>query len=270
MKRFRGLVLAGLVAGVSICASAAIAGPADLAPHRATYHMSLSSSRSGSGMANASGTWSYAFKDTCNAWVTEFRLALSYSYAEGGQADTVTDFLGWESKDGLRYHFRVRQSRDGEVTDEVEGTAKLYGPGQAGIARFTRPEPHQVRLPKGTLFPTAHTLRLLSLAQSGQQALARPLFDGQGDEGPFETSARIGRVITAPPEGQAANPLLAPPAWPMRMAFFPTTSKDPLPEFEMAMVYHANGVARDIEQIFRTFSLHGQLESIEALPRPHC
>ena len=269
MKRFCGLALAGMVAGSGLCVPLALAGPADLAPHRATYHMSLSSARSGSGMANAGGTWSYAFRDTCNAWVTEFRLALTYSYSEGGQADTVTDFLGWESKDGLRYHFRVRQSRNGEITDEVEGTARLAGPGQGGVARFTRPESHQVRLPKGTLFPTAHTLRLLALAQTGQQALARPLFDGQGDEGPFETSARIGRVITTPPEGQA-SPLLATPAWPMRMAFFPTSSKDPLPEFEMALVYHANGVARDIEQIFRTFSLHGRLESLEPLPRPTC
>ena len=269
MKRFRGLALAGLVAGGCLCAAWAQANPVDLAAHRATYHMSLSSSRSGSGMANASGTWSYAFRDSCDAWVTEFRLALTYSYAEGGQADTVTDFLGWESKDGLRYHFRVRQSRDGEVTDEVEGTARLSGPGQGGIARFTRPEPHQIRLPKGTLFPTAHTLRLLTLAERGEQALARPLFDGQGDEGPFETSARIGRVITTPPDGQA-DPLLAPPAWPMRMAFFPTRGSNPLPDFEMALVYHANGVARDIEQIFPNFSLHGKLDSIEALPRPRC
>ncbi|CCG40060.1 cell envelope integrity EipB family protein [Magnetospirillum molischianum] len=272
MRRCRGLVLAGMVAGVLPFASVAQAFPAELESHRATYRMGLSTARSGSGMANAGGVWTYQFNNTCDGWVTEFRLAITYSYSEGGQVETTTDFLGWESKDGLRYRFRVRQIRDGQVVEEVEGTAKLNGRGQGGTARFTRPEAHVVRLPKGTLFPTAHTINLLALAERGGLSLTRPLFDGQGDEGPFETSARIGRVVATPPSppAVASSPLLNSPAWPMRMAFFPTGSHDPLPEFEMSLTYHANGVAQDIEQIFRTFSLRGQLESIESLPRPHC
>ncbi|SEH54380.1 cell envelope integrity EipB family protein [Magnetospirillum fulvum] len=272
MRRYRGWVLAGMVAGVVPFASLAQAFPAELESHRATYRMGLSTARSGSGMANAGGIWTYQFNNTCDGWLTEFRLAITYSYSEGGQVETATDFLGWESKDGLRYRFRVRQVRDGQIVEEIEGTAKLNGRGQGGIARFTRPEPHVVRLPKGTLFPTAHTLNLLALAERGGMSLTRPLFDGQGNEGPFETSARIGRVVAAPAAQPAtlSSPLLNSPAWPMRMAFFPAGSTDPLPEFEMSLTYHANGVAQDIEQIFRTFSLRGQLESIEPLPRPHC
>jgi hypothetical protein len=258
-----------MVAGLVPFASLAAAIPAELESHRATYRMGLSSARSGSGMANAAGVWAYQFRNTCDGWVTEFRLAITYSYSEGGQVESTTDFLGWESKDGLSYRFRVRQSRDGQVTEEVEGTARLNGRGQGGIARFTRPEAHVVRLPKGTLFPTAHTQNLLALAERGGQSLSRPLFDGQGDEGPFETSARIGRPVSVEPAA-VTSPLLDSPAWPMRMAFFPTGSSDPLPEFEMSLTYHANGVAQNIEQIFKTFSLRGKLESIEPLPRPRC
>jgi hypothetical protein len=268
MYRSRGLVLAGLVAGMVACASAASALPADLASHRATYKMSLSTARSGSGMANASGMWTYQFSDVCDAWVTEFRLAVTYVYSEGGQVESTTDFLGWESKDGLVYRFRVRQARDGQVTDEIEGTARLTGVGQGGTVRYTRPDGYTLRLPKGTLFPTAHTIRLLDVAHRGGQVLARPLFDGQGEEGPFDTSARIGRPMAQ--SLAMVSPLLDSPLWPMRMAFFPAGSPDPLPEFEVALTYHANGVAEDIEQIFKTFSLRGKLDTIQTLPRPHC
>lgn len=268
MKRSLGVV-SGCLAAVLAMAGAEAAWAADLASHRATYRMGLSASRSGSGMANANGAWTYQFIDACDGWITEFRLVITYSYSEGGQVATTTDFLGWESKDGLNYRFRVRQSREGQVTEEVEGSAKLKGQGQGGIAHYTRPEARTIKLPKGTLFPTAHTIRLIETANKGGRILARPLFDGQGEEGALETSAQIGRAM-APQSAAIVSPLLNSPAWPMRMAFFPMGSTDPLPEFEMSLNYHANGVAEDIEQIFKTFSLKGRLESIEILPRTKC
>ncbi|BAE51636.1 cell envelope integrity EipB family protein [Paramagnetospirillum magneticum] len=268
MKRSIGVASACLAAGLAM-AGAEVAAAADLASHRATYRMGLSASRSGSGMANASGAWTYQFIDACDGWITEFQLVITYAYSEGGQVATTTDFLGWESKDGLHYRFRVRQSREGQVTEEVEGAARLNGPGQGGTARYTRPEARTIKLPKGTLFPTAHTIRLIETANKGGRILSRPLFDGQGEEGALETSAQIGRAVT-PQTAAVTSPLLNSPAWPMRMAFFPMGSTDPLPEFEMSLNYHANGVAEDIEQIFKTFSLKGRLESIEILPRTKC
>lgn len=263
-----GVKAVALAAGVVVFAGEA-ASAVELVSHRATYRMGLSASRSGSGMANASGAWTYQFVDACDGWITEFRLVITYSYSEGGQVATTTDFLGWESKDGLKYRFRVRQAREGQVTEEVEGSAKLNGPGQGGVAQYTRPEARTVKLPKGTLFPTAHTLRLIETANKGGRVLSRPLFDGQGDEGALETTAQIGRALTPQPAA-AGSPLLNSPAWPMRMAFFPVGGTDPLPEFEMSLNYHANGVAEDIEQIFKTFSLKGRLESVEMLPRTKC
>ncbi len=268
MKRRIGVVSGCLAASLAMF-GAEVVHAADLASHRATYRMGLSASRSGSGMANANGAWTYEFIDACDGWITEFRLVITYAYSEGGQVATTTDFLGWESKDGLNYRFRVRQSREGQVTEEVEGSAKLRGAGQGGVAQYTRPEPRSIKLPKGTLFPTAHTIRLIETANKGGRILARPLFDGQGEEGALETSAQIGRATVSQPAA-VSSPLLNSPAWPMRMAFFPIGSTDPLPEFEMSLNYHANGVAEDIEQIFKTFSLKGRLESIEMLPRTKC
>jgi hypothetical protein len=269
MKRGLGLAAAAFAVAVAVGTTIAVAAPADLVSHRAVYHMGLSAAGSGSGMANAAGSWSYEFADSCDGWVTEYRLSMTYAYTEGGEVESATDFLSWESKDGLRYRFRVRQSRDGQITEEVEGDAQLKGHGQGGIARYTRPEAHTIKLPKGTIFPTEHTVRLLDVAREGGHILLRPVFDGMGDEGPFEINALIGRAQTNP-EAASANPLLAPPSWPMRLAFFPQAGKDSLPDFEMALKYHANGVATDVVQVFKTFSLKGTLQTIEALPRRKC
>lgn len=245
------------------------AGPADLAPHRALYDMGLSSIKPGAGIAAASGTMSYEFDDSCDGWVVENRISINYAYTEGGEVLSTTDFITWESKDGLHYKFRMRNTRDGQVTEDVEGSADLKGKGLGGIAKFTRPEPITMQLPKGTLFPTEHTLRLLDTARSGGRSFWRVVFDGSGTEGPYEVNALIGSPSQAFPAG-GVNPLLASQAWPMRLAFFPVASADPLPNFEMALTYHPNGVSQQIVQSFKNFSLKGNLQSVEALPAKAC
>lgn len=264
----RGVCLAVAVCAV-MASGQALAGPADLAPHRAIYAMGLSSTKPGSGIAAASGTMSYQFDDSCDGWVVENRIAVTYAYTEGGQALSATDFITWESKDGLHYRFRMRNTRDGQVTEDVEGHADLKGKGQGGVARFTRPEPLTVPLPKGTLFPTEHTLRLLDAAQSGGRSFWRVVFDGSGLDGPYEVSALIGHQSQSLPS-KAVSPLLGAPYWPMTLAFFPVSSPDEVPNFEMSLAYHPNGVAQEITQTFKNFSLKGRLESVEALPKRGC
>lgn len=255
--------------GLALAATMAVAQPAGLAPHRATYSMGLATTKSGSGIAAASGTMSYQFDDACDGWVVENRIAINYAYTEGGQVLSTTDFITWESKDGLHYKFRLRNTRDGQVTEEIEGSADLKGHGQGGTAKFQRPEPASMPLPKGTVFPTEHTLRLIDAAQSGGQSFWKVVFDGSGTDGPYEVNALIGRQSATLP-AKAVDPLVASPSWPMRLAFFPVGSKDELPNFEMGLVYHPNGVAREIIQTFKNFSLRGRLDTIESLPRRGC
>lgn len=255
------------------------AGTTELAPHRAIYAMDLATLRPGAGLAGATGTMSYAFEDACDGWVVENRIAMNYTYSEGGQALSTTDFLTWEAKDGLSYRFRMRNTRDGEIMEEIEGKAELTGKGQGGTVTFTRPEPMVVALPKGTLFPTDHTIRLLDTARAGGKTMLKVVFDGSGMDGPYEVNAVIGKVRPGTgggPSGSASSstglnsPLIAEPSWPMRIAFFPISSTEASPEFEMMLGYHPNGIAHEIEQSFKSFSLKGRLEMIEASPKRPC
>ena len=265
MKRVRVLaVVIAATTAIAVNMANAAPGPAGLSPHRAIYHMALASTRAGSGVAGATGTMSYQFGDSCDGWIVENRIAVTYSYTEGGQADTTTDFLTWESKDGLRYRFRMRNTRDGQVTDDIEGTAELKGKGLGGTAKFTRPEVVSIPLPKGTLFPTEHTVKLMEAAQGGNHSLLRVVFDGSDAQGPYDVNALIGKSHAM--EANSASPLLDSPS----LAFFPLDSQESTPDFEMRLNYHDNGVAQNIIQAFKNFSLEGRLESIEPLPKHGC
>jgi hypothetical protein len=242
----------------------------DLAPHRAVYSMVLASARPGSGIAGASGVMTYEFGDACDGWTVENKTILNFAYNEGANAATVWDFSTWEAKDGLRYRFRVRNVRDGQTTEEIDGEANIKGNGQAGAAKFTLPQPMTKDLPKGTLFPTEHTVQLIKAAQDGKPILLRTVFDGTGMEGPFAVNAVIGRPATADEPGEVDSPLTRILSWHMDMAFFPVGSQEASPDYEVGLRYLANGVARNIIQNFGNFSLKGKLERIEPLAKPDC
>lgn len=273
---------AGLAVGLSLTAlsaGAAVAGPVgfDLSPHRAVYAMSLNSSKLGGGVTGASGAMTYKFGDSCDGWTVENKTVLTFAYSDGAPVATTWDFVTWESKDGLHYRFRVRSTRDGVVSEEIDGVANLDGHGKGGIARFTLPEPKTMRLPKGTLFPTEHTIRLLEAAEKGDHALERVLFDGTVTDDSFDVNAIIGKPLPANANASPAvattgvsAALLSAPSWHVQMAFFPRGSSDATPDYEVALRYYLNGVADEVVQSFGNFSLKGTLQKLEPLPKPDC
>jgi hypothetical protein len=261
---------------VLLTATSALAGSlgSDLAPHRAIYKMSLASTRAGaSGVTAATGAMSYKFGDSCDGWITETKTALSFSYSDGAPVATTWDLVTWESKDGLHYRFRVRSTRDGTLSEDIEGVADLEGKGKGGLARFTLPEASELKLPKGTLFPTEHTLRLIEVAQHGGHLLERSFFDGTGTDQIFSVNAVIGKsepVLKAAAVPGINGALLSGPSWPMHLAFFPGDSSEADPDYEVGVRYYQNGVADDVLQSFGSFSLRGTLEKLETQPRPDC
>lgn len=264
-----GAVAMVAAAGSFLAAEALAAGAlaADLAPHRAVYDMSLHATRPSSGIVGASGSMAYKFADACDGWTVENRTALSFSYNEGNQVATVWEFVTWESKDGLRYRFHVRSVRDGAVVEEVEGQARLDSRGGAGTARFTKPQEMTIKLPKGTLFPTEHTLRAIQRAEAGDKMFLRTIFDGTGTDGPFEVNAVIGPRQAPSGEEQLIR---GAPSWRMNMAFFPAADKNATPDYEVGLRYFSNGIAKDVLQNFGDFSLRARLDKLEPLPKPDC
>lgn len=273
--------------------------PPALTSHHATYDMRLATSRPASGIVGAGGTMTYTFTVGCDGWTVETRTDLTMMQAQGGPLETTWDFVAWEAMgettgeatgeatDTQSYRFRVRNTRNGTAVEAYEGTATLDADG--GQARFTLSGGdgtggETIDLPPGTLLPTRHTQELVRRARAGGRFLAAPVFDGSGIHGAFLVTAAIGREVSPDTlqahirerdEDLAAANLLTGPAWPMTLAFFsPDTAgpgaDDAVPDFEVSLRYHANGVAENLFQDFGDFSLRGALRSLDALPPPQC
>lgn len=243
----------------------------DIAPHRAVYQMSLASAKSGSGLVSAAGALAFEWGDSCDGWTVEQRYKLTLVFSQPEAVEIVTNYATWESKDGLKYRFKVRKTRNGKAEADVAGEAFLTGAGEAGKATYVSPEKTVMDLPAGTIFPTEHTLVLLKQALADKTLVKRVVFDGATPDGAAEVNALIGRKLQAGQPG--AEPLLARPGWYMRMAYFnigkPAQGLGE-PDYEIGMELQDNGIARGIKLDYADFSIKGTLEKVELLPKPHC
>jgi hypothetical protein len=269
------LALLAVCLGLSLGAAGGVSAGdvAEILPHRAGYELTLKSARSGSGVIDVSGILSYDWADSCDGWVIEQRYLLQVIRGDGPVVQISASYANWESKDGLRYRFYVKRSRgseDDEQISEVQGEAKLEGDGQGGVARFEKPEKQQVKLPKGTLFPTQHTLLLIKQAIAGEKFNRHPVFDGAEVEGPSMMTAFLLPKRPEPPGGKPAALTDAQPVWPATIAVFSGGEATETPSFEMTIYLQANGVVPELVMDYGDFVVHGRLKVYEKLKKAEC
>jgi hypothetical protein len=313
IERWRGACSAVVLASVYLWTGSASAVETASAPsgaqsgvqiaaHRALYTMTLAHSKTDSGVTGAQGEMGYQWGETCDGWTVEQRYKLTINYAESQDVNIDSNFVTWESKDGLRYRFNQKETRNGTVDEEIRGSAQLDGPGKGGTITFEKPQPQTMKLPPGALFPSAHTILLIQKAKAGDDFIARQVFDGATVEGAVLVSAVIGKKIepnadqkanadakaaadvkhaTDPKPDQTANngaapdpslndPVLLRPGWRVRLAFFPSDPNSETPDYELGMTLLDNGISRDMTIDYGDYTISAKLAKIEPLGKPHC
>ena len=143
-------------------------------------------------------------------------------------------------KDGLRYRF-FRRMQNGEVTEAKCVARRVSTSWRSGHATYTLPEQKVIELPAGTLFPTAHSLKLIERAEAGETLVLAVVFDGSDDKGPMEISAALAGSSKPAAEQAKLSPLLAAgPVYRLSLAFYApqgeaTTGDEATPQQEQSV-----------------------------------
>lgn len=249
---------------------------ANMMPHRALYKMTLDSARNGSTVTGADGIMYFEWEDACTGWVIDQRMDLTFLHDNGDNVSIGSAYSTWEAKDGSRYRFTYRRLVNGELNESLRGSATMPEAGQPGLATYQGEESREVKLPAGTLFPTAHTIAMLNAAEHGDKLFNALMFDGTDTEGLSEISAVISKARPVQSElartGWTADKKAE--GFPIRMAFFSTSSDDGQPEsapdYEMDTAMLPNGVSEYLLIDYGDFKMRGTLEKVELLPAPKC
>jgi hypothetical protein len=247
------------------------ASAGQLLAHRATYLLTLGRSQSGSDVVTVEGVMSYEFADACEGWTTTQKARLRMLLEDGRQQEVGWNLSSWESKDGRRYRFFIRNLDGDTVTSEIKGEASLAEPGKAGTATFAEPRAKTLDLPAGTLFPTGHSLALLHHIAAGDVTFLATVFDGSDDKGPVEISAVLGGQARPSPDIAKLSPLLAAgPVYRLGLAFFQIGGNGATPDQEQSLGLYGDGVIDRLTLDYGSFTVDAVLKKLEPLAAPGC
>lgn len=251
----------GLVLAAVSAAGAWAAAPVTLTSQKATYSLDLSKVR-GHSVTGATGRLQFDVLETCNAYTVSQKMTLLIRNQDGSLSRTVSNYDTWESKNGHRLSFVLRQTEDGKTKIEDQGSATT-GP-DGGEVHYIVPKGKVVKLPPGTLFPMAHTKLILTAAAAGKHFIDPPLFDGTSTHGAEHTFVAI--FGQRKPTRSKFASLTVLPSTLVDIGFFRRTNDDSEPDFRTQMRYYTNGVSRDVRLDFGNFVLHGDLTGLTVPP----
>ena len=242
-----------------------------IAPHRAAYTLTLKRTGRDSAISNANGAMVYSWGETCDGWTVDQQFVLNVVQGDGRAVQLNARSSTWESKDGKRLRFNIKRERNGAEVEKIRGEGRLKEVNGAGVAKFKFPQVKTIPLPKGTVFPTRHTLKLMQLAQEGKMTDRQLVFDGSDLELPGPVTA----FILPLKQPKAPNKALEAPLGPNKirtfnLAFFNADPKRTEPEFEMSIQLQDNGIAPSMVLDYGGYAVQGELAQVNALEKPDC
>jgi hypothetical protein len=251
-------------AAASAPAPSGLPNPGGLLAHKALYTLTLDSAKSTDVIA-ARGTMGYEVTDACDGWAVRQRLTMTITNADGQDIQMSSDYATWESKDGLKFRYHMRQTTDTAVTSQTDGEALLQKVGGPGEAHYTAPHDSTSTLPGGTVFPMAHTAAIIAAARDKKHFLNLPLFDGT-DENGAEDSFIV--VLDWKQPEQSKWPALSPlSSTRVHISFFDHAPSGVTPTYEATMRYWENGVADNMKMNFGDFIMNAKLKEFAPQPR---
>ncbi len=268
-----------LAAHAAAAGEKAPAQNAQLAPHRAVYDLTLAGTGAGSNVSDIRGKLLYDFQGSaCQGYTLNTRLITEVFDRDSKPSTSDIHSESWEDAEGNHFRFATSQSADGKLGESTKGAAyRLPHHPDTVIVRLEKPRRGAVTLTGNILFPTQHSLSLLKTALAGQTRLQADIYDGS-EKGTkvYETTSVIGAPLELSANSQLpvvknSGLLDAIPSWPVVVSYYEQgPKKDGLPTYEISFRMYANGVSRKLKLDYGTFSLDGELSSIDFLEAKPC
>lgn len=271
----RMLPLAGLV-GAAVLVLAPAGAQAEgvlLAPHRATYELSLLRGSGSSAPVAVRGRIVYEFSGSaCKGYEVSFRQITEITPSEGEARTTDTRSTTFESGDGKTLNFRIETLVGDRVANTNEGEATRSGDGALSID-IKKPMPKRSDADVEVTFPTAQMVRSIIAARAGETAMEMKIYDGSdGGDKIYHTLNIFGQRSQEPLDDPTKDveAMKNMTRWRTNVSYFDNAKADANPNYKMAFQMWDNGISSDLVLDYGDFSLRGKMSKLEMLPETKC
>jgi EipB-like len=256
-------------------ASEAVQEKPYLVPHRAVYELTLADNTAASNLSAIRGQLLYDFdRKVCEGFALSTRLTTETTQLDGKMRTAEVRSESWEEEQGKQFVFSTTQYSNGKLSTRTQGAANRTG--ESITVKIEQPSRSKATLSGTVLFPTQHSARVLNAATLGQTLLEAPIYDGsEGAKTVYETRSTIGPRLAEKPNIQLqkvknAEVLDSLMAWPVTVSYYSKGPDGLNLTYEVSFWMFANGVSRKLKLDYLTFSLNGELSSIDFFERKLC
>ncbi len=251
-------------------------GDVRIVPHSATYSMSLSRVDLDSSVFDFSGGLKISLIEDCDAWHLSQETVIGFVNALGQGTPTILSHTAREGKDGawLRFAGERTWGGDREAVTKSHGGRVERRNGRLVATYDGHDTP--VVLSEQTLFPVAHSRKLLEEAQRATRVFSAREFSGSDHmEGDVLVTAVIGNGKTGwnAPEGldpTVAEILFSGTSWPVHLGYFSTDARVDAPDYEVSMHLHDSGAVSSLTLHYDALDIDLGLEEVSLNALPDC
>jgi len=258
------------ILGVLLPQSLAYAGAIPLASYKAVYDLSLGDLKRDGGIENVRGRIVMQVENGCDGYVLNQRMLVELSNTDGGTVVSDYHLSTWEDKVGDLMRFSMSNVLNGKEIEKFNGTATMNNNGSDGLVTFKDQDTEEIVLPKGVLFPTAHTREILKSARAGKNLVSAKIYDGNGKDGLKDSLTVIGKKNATSVEMAKRTEMIDIPFWPVQLAYFDLSEQTNEPDYEVGLKMYENGIVDDLVLKYKDFSMNGELVQLDFIKISGC
>ncbi|MEH6402746.1 MAG: DUF1849 family protein [Sneathiella sp.] len=258
------------ILGILLPQSLAFADAIPLASYKAVYDLSLRELKRDGGIQNVRGRIVMQVENGCEGYVLNQRMLVELSNTDGGTVVSDYHLSTWEDKVGDLMRFSMSNVLNGKEIEKFNGTAAMKNNGADGLVTFKDQEVEAIVLPKGVLFPTAHTRAILKSAKAGKNLVSAKIYDGNGKDGLQDSLTVIGKKNATSAEMAKRTEMVNIPFWPVQLAYFDLSEQTNEPDYEVGLKMYENGIVDGLVLKYKDFSMNGKLVQLDFIKISGC
>ena len=255
----------------------AVAGAANLVPHRAYYTLEAARLDDSSGISQINGKLAYEITGSaCEGYSVSYRIANRYVQNEGVAQVSDLQLTSYESGDGLELDLRQKQFTNAKLDQESRIKVKKPKVGAAGEGEIAAQDTKAFTLDPSAIFPTDFQRQLLAAAERGETRHNAVVYEGSEAEKALRAISFIGAKkqvsqISDPTTDKALSKLAQEAYWPVTVSYYSADAQgDDPPVYQATFNMLDNGISTDLLMDYGGYALKGTLSKLELLKQDSC
>lgn len=240
---------------------------AQLLSHKAIYSLNIKKTNKNSSIEGGYGRSHFEIQQVCNGWNINEDYILLYKLADNKNANSLFSNKTFENTNGTQHSFEYNEKSDFNGENGHHGFIQKIN--NKIVGSLISENIKELSFNDDILFPVDHLKKLINIAENKGKFFTSKVFFGTEDKKLIKTvSAFISKKKISKIKNNSY--LLNKMVWPIKLAFYPSNTKQSKPDYEITIELDEVGVVHNYDVNYGDFIVEANLEKFKTIGTSDC